>query len=296
MMYDKKNKALDDLTVEIPDGSIYGILGSNGAGKSTLLRMICGIIKVNEGEIKIDGESVFDNPRAKSKICFVNDETVHLSAYTLKELRKIYKNYYVDFSDEIFDKLCGKLDLPKNKLLSEFSKGMKRQATVIIALSCMTKYIILDEAFDGLDPAMRKIIRTIIADEIVERNATMLISSHNIAEINEICDSAMLIHNGKLIFANDIDNVKSGFSKVQIAFKNKKVTREHIDGAGVEIMDFITFGSVAQVVVRGGEDEVLQKLEWLKPEVLEVVPLTLEEIFIYELEVREYGKEILENA
>ena len=225
----------------------------------------------------------------------MNDETVQLTPYTLKELKDYYKCCYADFSDETFESLVKRLELPLDKRLSAFSKGMKRQAIVVLALSSKTKYLLLDEAFDGLDPAMRKIIKQLITDELCDRNATMIVSSHNITEINELCDRAMLMHKGKVIFANDIDDIKSGFSKIQIAFKNKETKRENVEGAGVEVMDFKTFGSVAQIIARGSEDEVMQKLKWLNPEILEIVPLTLEEIFIYELEVRGYGKNILDE-
>ena len=186
-------KALDNITITIPDGCIYGFLGSNGAGKSTLLRMLCGVYKTEQGSVKIDGEDVFDNPSAKAKIFFVNDETVQYARFTLDGLAKFYASYYDSFSFEIYERLVNQLQLPRNKRMSEFSKGMKRQAVVIIGLSCNTKYLLLDEAFDGLDPAMRRFIKQIIINELVDRQATMIVSSHNIVEINELCDRAMLI-------------------------------------------------------------------------------------------------------
>ena len=285
-------KALDNISLTIPEGCIYGFLGSNGAGKSTLMRMMTGVYKTDEGNIKIDGEEVFDNPRAKEKIFFVNDETVQYSNFTLDELSKYYASYYSSFSFETFDKLVKEIGLPKNKRMSDFSKGMKRQSVVIIGLSCMTKYILLDEAFDGLDPAMRKMVKNMIVDEIMDRNATVIVSSHNIAEINELCDRAMLIHKGQLIFADEIDNIKSGFSKVQIARKNSCVTKEELSQTGLEIMQYYSLGSVAQAVIKGTNDEITENLKNVSCDFMEIVPLTLEEIFIYELEARGYGKNI----
>ncbi len=180
--------ALDRVSINIPESCIYGFLGSNGAGKSTLMRLMCGVYLCTEGSIKIDGREVFDDPEAKGKIFFVNDETIQYSTYTLKDLKNYYKCYYPQFSEEVFDRLTEKLSLPQNKRMSQFSKGMKRQAVVVAALSCKTKYIMLDEAFDGLDPAMRKIIKTMIVDELMDRDAAMIVSSHNVAEINELCD------------------------------------------------------------------------------------------------------------
>lgn len=287
--------ALDDVSITIPEGCIYGFLGSNGAGKSTLMRMMCGVYKTEKGSIKIDGDEVFDNPFAKGKIFFVNDETIQYSSLTLKDLKKYYAGYYADFSEEIFDRLTSKLNLPQNKRMSQFSKGMKRQAVVIAALACKTKYLMLDEAFDGLDPAMRKIIKTMIVDELIDRNATLIVSSHNVTEINELCDRAMLIHQGHLIFADEIDEIKSGFCKIQIAFANRQPNVEEFKNEGIDVMQFSALGSVAQVIARGSSDEIMAKLKLKDPVILELVPLTLEEIFIYELEVRGYGTDILKE-
>lgn len=288
-------KALDNISLTIPDGCIYGFLGSNGAGKSTLLRMICGVYKTEQGSIKIDGEDVFDNPAAKSKIFFVNDETVQYTKFTLDGLAKFYASYYDSFSFEIYERLVKQLGLPRNKRMSEFSKGMKRQAVVIIGLSCNTAYLLLDEAFDGLDPAMRRYIKQIIINELIDRKATMIVSSHNIVEINELCDRAMLIHQGQMIFADEIDNIKSGFGKVQLARKSGAVTPEELKAAGLDVMQYTVTGSVAQAVVRGSETDITEKIGTFGCEIGEFIPLTLEEIFIYELEARGYGSDVNYN-
>ncbi|MDE7397977.1 MAG: ABC transporter ATP-binding protein [Oscillospiraceae bacterium] len=285
-------KALDNISLSIPDGCIYGFLGSNGAGKSTLLRMMCGVYRTEQGSVKIDGEDVFDNPNAKAKIFFVNDETVQYAKFTLDGLAKYFASYYDSFSYEIYNRLVTQLQLPRTKRMSEFSKGMKRQAVVIIGLSCNTKYLLLDEAFDGLDPAMRRFIKQIIINELIERQATMVVSSHNIVEINELCDRAMLVHRGQMIFADEIDNIKSGFGKIQLARKSGAVTTDELKDAGLEIMQYSTMGSVSQAVVRGSEEEITKKMNAFGCEISEFIPLTLEEIFIYELEARGYGAEI----
>ncbi len=285
-------KALDNITITIPDGCIYGFLGSNGAGKSTLLRMLCGVYKTEQGSVKIDGEDVFDNPSAKAKIFFVNDETVQYARFTLDGLAKFYASYYDSFSFEIYERLVNQLQLPRNKRMSEFSKGMKRQAVVIIGLSCNTKYLLLDEAFDRLDPAMRRFIKQIIINELVDRQATMIVSSHNIVEINELCDRAMLIHQGQMIFADEIDNIKSGFGKIQLARKSGAVTSDELKNAGFDVMQYSVMGSVSQAVVRGSEEEITAKTNAFNCEISEFIPLTLEEIFIYELEARGYGSNI----
>lgn len=285
-------KALDNISLTIPDGCIYGFLGSNGAGKSTLLRMMCGVYRTEQGSVRIDGEDVFDNPDAKAKIFFVNDETVQYSRFTLDGLAKYFASYYDAFSFEVYNRLVTQLQLPRTKRMSEFSKGMKRQAVVIIGLSCNTKYLLLDEAFDGLDPAMRRFIKQIIINELVERQATMVVSSHNITEINELCDRAMLVHRGQMIFADEIDNIRSGFGKIQLARKSGAVTPDELKNAGLDVMQCTSTGSVTQAVIRGNEDEIAKKTEAFGCEISEFIPLTLEEIFIYELEARGYGAEI----
>ena len=287
--------ALDDISITIPDGCVYGFLGSNGAGKSTLMRMMCGVYKTEQGSITIDGREVWDDPEAKAKIFFVNDETVQYANFTLDGLRKYYRSFYGDFSDEVFERLTAKLGLPVNKRLSEFSKGMKRQSVVIIGLSCMTKYLMLDEAFDGLDPAMRKVVKNIIVDEMLDRNATLIVSSHNIAEINELCDRAMLIHKGKLVFADEIDEIRGGFRKVQLARKSAPVERGELERTGAQIMQYSQSGSVVQAVIRGSEEDIMRKLSEITTDITEIIPLTLEEIFIYELEARGYGNVIKED-
>ena len=288
-------KALDNISITIPEGCIYGFLGSNGAGKSTLMRMMCGVYKTDQGSVRIDGEDVFDNPNAKAKIFFVNDETVQYTRFTLDSLAKYYASYYDSFSFDIYNRLAAQLQLPRNKRMSEFSKGMKRQAVVIIGLSCCTKYLLLDEAFDGLDPAMRRFIKQIIVNELIDRQATMVVSSHNIVEINELCDRAMLIHQGQMIFADEIDNIKSGFGKIQLARRSGPVTAEELTAAGMNIMQYTIMGSVTQAVVRGSEADITEKLSAITCEISEFIPLTLEEIFIYELEARGYGANIINS-
>lgn len=289
-------KALDNISITIPEGCIYGFLGSNGAGKSTLLRMMCGVYKTEQGSVKIDGEDVFDNPNAKSKIFFVNDETVQYTQFTLDGLAKYFASYYDNFSFEIYNRLVTQLQLPRNKRMSDFSKGMKRQAVVIIGLACNTKYLLLDEAFDGLDPAMRRFVKQMIINELIDRQATMVVSSHNIAEINELCDRAMLIHQGQMIFADEIDNIKSCFGKIQLARKSGAVTLKEMQNAKLAVMQYTIMGSVTQAVVRGAEEYITERIATIDCDISEFIPLTLEEIFIYELEARGYGANIINNG
>lgn len=286
---DEDHEALKAVTLDIPEGCIYGFVGSNGAGKSTLLRVISGIYRPDSGSVTIDETEVYDRPQAKENIFFVSDETVQFSRLTVNDLKSFYQSSYPTFDDKVFDDLISKLDLPRKKPLSQFSKGMKRQAIVAAALASRTKYILLDEAFDGLDPAMRRLIRTMIVDDIFDRGATLIVSSHNVTEIGELCDKAMLLHKGEVIFAKDIDDVREGFEKVQIALPDGELDRTVIENAGVEVLSFKTLGRVSTVITKGDKADITTKLSALSPAVLELVPLTLEEIFIYEMEVHGYA-------
>ncbi|SDB37269.1 ABC-2 type transport system ATP-binding protein [Ruminococcaceae bacterium FB2012] len=293
----KKNTSppsLKDVSLDIPEGCIYGFLGSNGAGKSTLMRLISGIYPPTAGEITVDGEPVFDNPKAKEKIFFVNDETTQFTGYTPEELSAFYAGAYSGYSEEIFRKVMTALKLPTDKKLSTFSKGMKRQTVVALALAAQTKYLLFDEAFDGLDPAMRRMVKNIITDEIIDRGATLILSSHNLTEISELCDHAMLIHEGELVFSSELDELRGGFTKMQLvvrdpALEDEAVLRSRIESLGLKVLDISSLGSIRQLIVKASEEEAKEKLSAISPELVEGVPLTLEEIFIYELEARGYG-------
>lgn len=256
------------------------------------MRLLCGIYSSQTGSIKIDGEEVFNNPKAKENIFFVSDETVQYTSYTLREIAKYYESFYPNFAECSFEEYAQKLGLPLNKRLSDFSKGMKRQSVVIAGLASRTKYLVIDEAFDGLDPAMRSFVKNLIKQNMHERDSTLIVSSHNISEISEICDHAMLLHRGKLVLSGEIDRLKSGFCKVQLARNQIAVTRDEIEACGVEIMKYSVAGSIAQVIVNSSKDQTLLQLKKIKTDFTECVPLTLEEIFIYETEVRGYINEL----
>ena len=236
--------ALDGVSLKIEKGTAFGLLGSNGAGKSTILRLISGIYSPEDGEVLVDGQNVFDNTDVKQKVFFINDETVQFGSYTLKKLKNYYKYFYPSFSEEIFESLRKKTGLPLDKKINTFSKGMKRQAIVIIGLACRTDYLLLDEAFDGLDPTMRIIVKKMLVDAMLDRQLTTVISSHNLKEINEVCDTAALIHNGKIVFCRDIDDVKGSVHKIQVVFNRNddgsvaNYSKEDFVQEGIEILHY----------------------------------------------------------
>ena len=284
------NKILDGVTMTIPDGRAFGLLGSNGAGKSTILRLLSGIYKLQGGTLKIDGEDVYDNVKIKEQICFINDETIQFTGYTLKQLKNYYKRFYRTFSEEKFQKLHSVLNLPMDKKLSTFSKGMKRQAIVICAIACCTKYIFLDEAFDGLDPTMRIIVKNMMIDAMIDSGATIIFSSHNLKEIQEFCDTAALLHDGKIVFCRELDSVMGSIRKVQTSFD---IPANKEDFPEIEVLHIENTGSVTTVIAKGPEEEIRAAIEKHNPKFVDVIPLTLDEIFIYEMEGQGYdGKSL----
>ena len=280
MSFDDFN-ALDGVDLTIQEGTAFGLLGSNGAGKSTILRLLSGVYKQTEGEVLIDGEPVYDNVSVKSKVFFINDETVQFGNMTLLDLKNYYKGFYPNFSEEIFNKLNAVIKLPEKKRMDKFSKGMKRQAVVITGLSCCTNYLLLDEAFDGLDPTMRIIVKRMLVDAMLDRKLTAIISSHNLKEINEVCDTAALLHQGKLLFNRDLDSVKGSIQKVQAAFGVECTEK---DFGSLNILHYERNQSITYLIIKGSEEEIRAELEKKQPKVLDMIPLTLEEVFIYEME------------
>ena len=285
--------ALDGVNLEIPKGTAFGLLGSNGAGKSTILRLFSGIYAPESGQVLIDGESVYDNVSAKQKVFFINDETIQFSSFNLTELKNFYKQFYPNFSEELFERLENAIQLPRKKKLSAFSKGMKRQAIVIIGIACCTPYLLLDEAFDGLDPTMRIIVKRMLVDAMCERELTVVISSHNLKEINEMCDTAALLHQGKIIFNRQLDSLKGTVHKIQAAFADteREFTKEDFKEIP-EILHFSRTQSIYHIIAKGEEADIRAALEPFHPVVADMIPLTLEEIFIYELEVLGYDSQV----
>lgn len=281
MQFDGKN-ALDGITLSIPEGCAYGLLGSNGAGKSTLLRLLSGIYRPASGEVRIDGNEVFDNAAMKERVFFINDETVQFNNMTLTDMKNYFKRFYGTFSEELWQKLYKTLNLPLKKRLSTFSKGMKRQAVVICGIACKTPYLFLDEAFDGLDPTMRIIVKQMLIDAMMDTGLTVIFSSHNLGEIDEFCDRVGLLHAGKVVFDRELDSVKGNVFKIQTAF-DATVTKESF--SGIDVLHIDNTGSITHLIVRGEREKVRAAVEKLSPKLYDEVPLSLEEIFIYEMEV-----------
>lgn len=286
MRFEDKN-ALDGISLTIPEGCAYGLLGSNGAGKSTLLRALSGINRLTGGEVLIDGQEVYDNGPVKERVFFINDETVQFNSMTLTDMKQYYKSFYSSFDEALWEKLHSALDLPLKKRLNTFSKGMKRQAAVICGIACRTPYLFLDEAFDGLDPTMRIIVKQMLIDAMMDTGLTVIFSSHNLGEIDEFCDRVGLLHNGKVVFDRELDSVKGSVFKIQTAF-DQPVTKEQISAEGVDILHMEANGSVMHIIARGDREKIRAAVEKLSPKLYDEIPLSLEEIFVYEMEVLGY--------
>lgn len=283
--------ALKRMNCEIPEACIYGLVGSNGAGKSTFLRLISGIYRPDSGEVTIDGQPVYENPEVKNRILYVPDELYFLPQANMERMAELYSSIYEKFNYERFYNLTKTFGLNPKANINTFSKGMKRQAATILALSSMPEILLFDETFDGLDPVMRNLVKQVIYNDVIERKTTTIITSHSLRELEDTCDQLALLHKGGIVFESDIQDLKTTLFKVQVAF-NGEYSKERF--AGVEMLDYNQMGSVATFIARGDKEEVVAKIRGLNPVLLDVLPLNLEEVFIYEMESLGYAfKEIL---
>ncbi len=279
------NIALDNINCTISEGCIYGMVGSNGAGKSTFLRTIAGVYKADSGIATVDGENVWENPNAKVKIAFVPDDLYYIPGGSLGRMAKMYKSLYPSFDTAKFDKLIRDLDLPRNRGINTFSKGMRRQALTVLALACSPKYVFFDETFDGLDPVMRNYIKKLICEDVMDRGATAIITSHSLRELEDTCDQLALLHRGGLVLESDITDLKTKQYKIQIAFA-EEFDRDKF--ADIDVVSFTKHGSVASMIVKGDREDTVMKLSAMNPALLDVLPLTLDEVFTYEMEALGY--------
>jgi len=272
--------AVNNLTLNVNKGSVFGLVGSNGAGKTTLLKMLTGIYKEDSGSVIIDGEKIFENVELKSKIAFIPDELYFYPNYTIKDMAKFYKDVYPSWNEDRFNKLKEVFKIDVKKRINRLSKGMKRQVAFWLSLSIMPEVMILDEPVDGLDPVMRKKVKNLLFQDVAEREMTVIISSHNLRELEDICDHIAIMHEGRLLVQRDLDDLKSDVHKIQVSFKDKEV-EELINDENILYKE--ERGSVNLFIIRGSRDEIINKFNKYNPVLFDVLPLTLEEIFIYEM-------------
>ena len=278
--------AIENISMDIKDGEIFGLVGTNGSGKSTLLRMIAGVLKPDKGEVLYDGKPVYENTEVKSNICFLSDTGYMPGSATPDDMAKTYKIFYPDFDRERFTDYLGKIGLDGKRKMRTFSKGMKKQVSVILGICTNTKVLLCDETFDGLDPVMRQTVKSIFATEMMDREFTPVIASHNLRELEDICDNIGFLHNGKVIYSSSLEQLRLGIQKVQCVL-NDTGKEQQLMGR-LKVIKSKKNGSMLTIVVRGERQDILSIVNEYSPAFAETMPLSLEEIFIEEMEVSGY--------
>ena len=272
-------RALSELSMNVPKGRIYGFVGPNGAGKTTIINHLMGVYKPDSGNVLIDGEEVWENTALKKRVLCINDEWYFYPSFSMKEMAKLYAGLYPNFDKERYEKLSEILPIDENRQIRRFSKGMKKQVAFRLVLSCMPEVLILDEPLDGLDPVMRKQIMNVIISDVAERGMTVLVSSHNLRELEDICDYVGIIHKGGLVAEKPLEDLKGNICKIQLAFDGEFPSELQDES----VLHISRVGSVYTVIIKGDVGAYEQKAKRFSPLVFDKVSLTLEEVFIYEL-------------
>ena len=267
-------KALEGLTMTVPQGAVYGLVGPNGAGKSTAIRHITGIYRPDSGEITLEGLPIYENPQVKSVMGYIPDDIFYFPAATMEEMRRFYKGMYPQFDDALFDRLYEAFQLPKKGPIRRFSKGMQKQAAFHLTLACRPEILILDEPVDGLDPVMRRQVMSLILSDVAEHGTTVLISSHNLRELEDICDHVGIMDHGKMLLERSLAQMQGSTVKVQLVGEVPEA---------LEVLHETSSGRLKTLIVRGDPQIVAAAVAAAKPDYFDVLPLSLEEIFIYEL-------------
>jgi len=279
-------QAVDDITAVIQEGSVFGLVGTNGAGKSTFLRMLCGILKPEAGSVLIDGENIYENEEAKKKIFYISDDQYFFANATPYDMKKYYERIYENFDSDRFFVFMTKFGLNGGRKINTYSKGMKKQLSVILGICSNTKYLLCDETFDGLDPVMRQAVKSIFIAEMEDREMTPIIASHNLRELEDICDHVGLLHKGGILLSKELEEMKLSLHKIQCVFKNDGFKEKFI-----ELTNPIKIeqrGSLYTMTIRGERETLENILTTIDTVFSEIIPLSLEEIFISETEVVGY--------
>ncbi len=277
-------KALDGISITVPTGGIYGLVGPNGSGKSTLIRNLMGIYRPDSGEILVDGEQVYENPAVKERIAYIPDDIFYFLQSDLKDMMRYYRGIYPSFDMERYEKLKDVFKLDENMPIRRMSKGMQKQAAFWLCVCMRPEIMVLDEPVDGLDPVMRRQVWSIIMADVAERGTTVLVSSHNLRELEDVCDHVGIIDHGKLLLERSLSELQENISKIQIALPGDKELPE-----GLDIVHSASTGRLRTIIVRGEPTEVLARLQEAEPLFVDALPLSLEEIFIYELGGADYA-------
>ena len=276
-------RALDGMTMTVPKGSVYGLVGPNGAGKSTIIRHLTGIYRQDSGEILVEGVPVFETPEVKSRIAYIPDDIFYFSNASIREMADFYRSVYPHFDEERFKKLGDVFTLDQKRQMRRLSKGMQKQAAFWVAVSLRPEILILDEPVDGLDPVMRRQIWSIIMADVAENGTTVLVSSHNLRELEDVCDHVGIMNNGRIMIERSLADLQENIVKIQLALPDGGMLPE-----GLDILHKSSTGRLQSLIMHGSADELEERLAAAQPLFIDVVPLTLEEIFIYELGGADY--------
>ena len=272
--------ALRGATLTVPKGAVYGLVGPNGAGKSTLLRHITGVFRQDSGEVLVNGVPIYENRHVKENIVSIPDDWFYYNQSTIREMAALYAGLYPRFDWERFERLRELFQLPEKKTIRRMSKGMQRQAAFWITISCLPEYLVLDEPVDGLDPVMRRQVWQVLLDDVAARGTTVLLSSHNLRELEDVCDHVGIMDKGKVLLERTLSDLQDTTVKLQVAYKTAE---EPTLPAELQILHHSRVGRVHTYIMRGNSEEICRRMQITDPVLLEAIPLTLEEIFIYEL-------------
>ena len=284
-------RALDGLTMTVPKGAVYGLVGPNGAGKSTIIRHLAGIYRQDSGEVLLDSQPVYESPSVKRRMTVIGDDWYYFPQANIREMARFFAGMYPAFSWERYEKLKQVFPLDEKMMLRRMSKGMQKQAAFWLTVCCMPEYLILDEPVDGLDPVMRRQVWSLLLGDVAERGTTVLVSSHNLRELEDVCDHVGILNHGKVLLERSLSDLQDNTVKLQVAYQG--VTAPPLP-AELNILHRSHVGRVYTYIVRGSSQEILRRMQITEPVLLESIPLTLEEIFIYELGGVDYAaKDIL---
>ena len=284
-------RALDGLTMTVPTGAVYGLVGPNGAGKSTIIRHLAGIYRQDSGEVLLDGQPVYEDPAVKRRMTVIGDDWYYFPQANIREMAHFFAGLYPAFSWERYEKLKQVFPLDEKMMLRRMSKGMQKQAAFWLTVCCMPEYLILDEPVDGLDPVMRRQVWSLLLGDVAERGTTVLVSSHNLRELEDVCDHVGILDHGRVLLERSLSDLQDNTVKLQVAYQG---VTEPVLPAELNILHRSHVGRVYTYIVRGSSEEILRRMQITEPVLLESIPLTLEEIFIYELGGVEYAaKDIL---
>ena len=283
----ERTYALDDLTMTVPRGAIYGLVGPNGAGKSTLLRHLSGAYRQDSGQILLEGAPIYENPGAKIRICGIPDELYYFGSANVREMMRFYRGIYPKFDLQRYEKLRQAFPaVEERQAIRRMSKGMQKQAAFWLALCCRPDYLLLDEPVDGLDPVMRRQVWALLMGDVAEHGTTVVVSSHNLRELEDVCDHVGILSHGKMALERSLSELQGGTVKLQIAFRQEQPPQLPAD---LQVLHCSNLGRVYTYILRGNTQQVLERFAAFDPLFQEALPLTLEEIFVYEMGGEDYA-------